>query len=150
VTTNRNTYQDHTVVGTPQELATILQTNLANGRLIAATAPRPMPPGDPRMQIQIRLHTTTVAPYPDAYRVPADPWPAPVRPARTRAWVAPTVAILGGLAVIATLAVLTVLVIHAILTHLAVLIGLAVVVVVLALVLGASACPGLHCPGCRR
>jgi hypothetical protein len=75
LTTSPVPYFDHTVVGTPDQVAAVIRRHHQAGTFIAMAAPQPVAPADPRIRVRIHLHATTVR------RVPATVHtrPAPVR-----------------------------------------------------------------------
>lgn len=130
-------YIDRTVVGTPVEVTNVLAAARATGRLVSATAPRPMPTGDPRVAVTVRV---------------LDPTPVPVRRVSRRRLSRPATAALVVTAVLPVLIGLVYAVVVLVQTVIAlipaILAGL-FLLTALWFVLGrAGACPGIHCPGC--
>jgi hypothetical protein len=131
-------YRDITVTGMPTEVARILGNHAASGNLVAATAPHPVAPRDPRVRMVLRLREAT-APTPRLRtRV--------VLPRKVRLGVAVAASAAGVLAVAAYLIGQLVEFLAA---HAAVIIGaLAVAVIALTALLKALGGGSRHCPGC--
>ncbi len=126
-------YRDHSVVGTPAQIANLLANHTAAGTLVAATAARPMPGPDTRVRVFVRL-----AAAPQTGSVER-------RPGRI---VALALAAAGGLAGIAAIAAYLLGQLVAFVTaHAAQIVGVIVLAAILAALIG-SRRTGRHCPGC--
>lgn len=129
-------FVDRTVVGTPTEVTNVLTAAQATGRLVYASAPRPMPSGDPRVSVTVRVldRSPTVA------RAPRRRLKRPTMVAIAVATILP---VLIGLSYAAVLLVQTVIALIP-----AILAGLFLLALLWFALGRAGACPGVHCPGC--
>jgi hypothetical protein len=139
-------FVDRTVVGTPTEITTVLAAAQATGRLVYASAPRPMPAGDPRVSVAVRVldRSPTVA------RAPARP--AVIARTPRRRLKRPTVvamAVTAILPVLIGLGYAIVLLVQTVIALIPAILGVLFILALLWFALGrAGACPGVHCPGC--
>jgi len=149
-----------TVVGSPDHVANVLRSTMDSGRLVAATAPVPVPNAPDVVAVRMRLR----APTPSGATRSGQLKPTPARlvtaytltsttPRRWRrraAVIAALTALAAGL--LAGVAYLVWLAMQALIAALPVLVAAALVLAVLWSVLGRAGvcCPGLHCPGCRH
>jgi hypothetical protein len=130
-------YRDHSVIGTPAQIANLIANHTAAGTLIAATAARPMPGPDTRVQVWVRLAAT-----------PRKAPPGRPRDRRTRRVVALAVTAAGALAgVAAATAYLLGQLVAFVTAHAAQIAGVLIVAAILAALIG-SRRTGRHCPGC--
>jgi hypothetical protein len=67
-------YLDHILIGTPEQVGTVIRAHHQAGTFIAMGPPRPVAPTDPRIRVHIRLRDTT-----SGGRSRPRPGPAPVR-----------------------------------------------------------------------
>jgi hypothetical protein len=151
-TTPAPRYVDRTVVGTPAHVANVLRSTMDNGRLVAATAPRPVVNMPGTVMLRMRLHPPTPGPTPAARIVAARTAVPPLpRRWRRRAAVVTAVSVLA-LAVVAGLAYLVWLAVQALIAALPLLIGAALALYVLRryLTRAGVCCPGIHCTGCKH
>jgi hypothetical protein len=147
--TNRHTQltpytAERALIGTPAEVAATLDLIRRSGRLIAATRPRPMPEGDPRICVHVRFLVTPVR---SARQVTADRRRTVLRAAaRVGAVAVPVTAFAA--AVVYTLS----RVVAEVIRLLPALAATAIAVLIVWAVLGRAGvcCPGIHCPGCSH
>lgn len=139
----------HTVVGTPDQLVTVVANATTNGRLVSMSAPMQLADGRVVVRLRLRIHPTpptTVAPHPARPHPAQLTHPAPRWQGRRRLLrVAALAVVVLGAATGIAFGVLAVL--HLLSTLWTLLVGLAVIGVFLLL---HSARPGggNHCPGC--
>jgi hypothetical protein len=140
-------WEDHTVVGWPDDIVRLVASADRAGRLVYMTPPRPHRSGDGRVVLRVRLHTKAPRTLPSNRQAPAG------RIRRTRRVHGPAiVAVAAAAAAVAGLAYALV----ELVTWLAGLVyrsGTAIVgaitaIVLVLLLLGRTAVQ--HCPGCRR
>jgi lysylphosphatidylglycerol synthetase-like protein (DUF2156 family) len=138
-------YADHTIVGTPAQVANVLANHTTAGTLIAVSAPRPATtnPTDPRIQVRVRLHTTTTTAVATAS----------TRPRRTKgirkaiALAATATGVVTGL--LAVVAYLTGQLVAFLTAHAATIVGaVTVLAIAAALLLKSTGGSNRHCPGC--
>ncbi len=136
-------YAEHTIVGTPAQVANVLAHH-TTGTLIAMSAPRPATthPTDSRIQIRVRLHTTTSAPGVTAS----------IRPPRTTgvrkviALVVTAAGVVTGLLAVA--AYLIGQLVAFVTAHAATIAGVLVAGAAAALLARSTGASKRHCPGC--
>jgi hypothetical protein len=130
-------YRDHSVVGTPAQIANLLANHAAAGTLVAATAARPLPGPDARVRVLVRVAAAPrVAPT------------APPRDRRTHRIAALALSAAGVLAGVAAAAAYLLGQLVAFVTaHAAQIVGFLVVAAIFAALIG-SRRTGRHCPGC--
>lgn len=135
--------RDHTVTGTPDQLANLVANHRNAGTLVAMTAPRPVT--DDRFQVIIRIReprpTTPATPASEFIRTRTRR-PRRIRPAVIATTAAGTVA-----GLLAAAAYLLGQLVEFIAAHAALIIGALVVIALLALA-GLLRTSGRHCPGC--
>lgn len=129
---------DRRVVGSPVEIARFLTAAGLSGRLVSSSELRPMPAGDPRVYVAVRLCERPVEQVVTAAR-----WRR--RPGLV-ATVTATVVV-----VVSALGVALYLLVQAVIALMPYVIAGLVILAVLWLLAGrAGVCPGVHCPGCRH
>ncbi|MFC0533954.1 hypothetical protein [Phytohabitans kaempferiae] len=151
-TTSPPRYVDRTVFGTPEHVANVLRSTMDNGRLVAATAPRPVVNMPGAVMLRMRLHQPTPGTVHSPRIVTARTIAAPLpRRWRRRAAVVTAVSVLS-LAVLAGVAYLVWLAVQALIAALPLLIGAALALYVLSrfLTRAGVCCPGMHCSGCKH
>ena len=133
-------YTDHTVTGTPVQLANLLANHTAAGTLVAATAPRPAAAGTCRIILRLR-DTAPPTSRPRTIRVNR----RNRRTGRIVALAATAAGVVTG--VLAAVAYLLGQLIEFITAHAAAIAGVALVLGVIA-ALAARTSNRRHCPGC--
>jgi hypothetical protein len=139
------TTRDHTVTGTPAQLANILANHRTAGTLVAMTPPQPV--GD-RMQMLIRIREYQPTPatrITSAGQTARTPARRPRRGTRIAVMVTATTATLGGLA--AVVAYLLGQLVEFITAHAGLILGALVLAAILAIAAGRGT-GRKHCPGC--
>jgi hypothetical protein len=139
-----------TVVGTADQLTTLITNHRTAGTLIAVGRPYPVPYRPGHYQLRIRLRNQLARPTTQI--TPIGKRASTRSPSRRRTRnVATITAITGGIAgLTAVAAYLIGQLAELIAAHLGLLLGVAAVALLLAGLVRAGACPGIHCPGCRH
>jgi hypothetical protein len=133
-------YRDHTVIGTPAQIATLIANHTAAGTLVAATAARPLPSHDDRVRVHLRLAPTARSASPRR-TVHIGP--------RGRRLIALAVAAAGAAAGATTAAAFLVgQLIEFITAHAALIVGVLAVAALAAAVIRSLLTTRRHCPGC--
>lgn len=145
-------YRDHTLIGSPEQVANVIRNHYSAGTLISLSAPRPVSATDPRIRVALRLVDTTPTARPRPVRVTSlrthiTDRVRPHRTRRTRRVIAITTAATTALAGLLAAAVYLV---AFLVDHAAIIAGLlAVAALILAALRGTTSGSGKrHCPGC--
>lgn len=125
---------DRRLTGSPAYVSNVVETLRNDGRLLAASPPRPVPGDDRRVFATVRFLDT----------------PAPVVSTPRRRWPIAVAAITGCAAVLAGLGWAVAQLVHAITASAPAIAGALFLVLLVAWLLAgrAGVCAGLHCPGC--
>jgi hypothetical protein len=139
-----------TVIGTADQLTTLIANHRTAGTLIAVGRPFALPYRPGHYQLRIRLRNQLARPTTQITPMAERASTRSRRRRRTR--IAATItAVTGGIAgLTAVAAYLLGRLVELIAAHLGLLLGVVAVALLLAALVRAGACPGIHCPGCRH
>lgn len=148
------TYRDTTLIGLPEQVATVLRNHSTAGTLVSMTAPRPVSPTDPRIRVAVRL-IDTATPAVRPVRVTSlrthitnRVQHTQRRRARRRLVIATTVTATI-VALVAVVAYLVGRLVTFLVDHAALIAGLlAVAALIVAALRGVTGSGKRHCPGC--
>ncbi|MGS2616575.1 hypothetical protein ACVCAH_18915 [Micromonospora sp. LZ34] len=143
-------YRDHTLIGSPEQVANVIRNHHSAGTLVSMTAPRPVSATDPRVRVALRLVDTTAGPCPvrvTSLRTHITDRVRPHRRRRTRRVIAITTT--AATAMVAGLIAAVVYLVAFLIDHAAIIAGLlAVAALILAALHGTTGSGKRHCPGC--